>query len=431
MTPALRRIWRSAGGSLSQWGVSGWTGGQYSLLRALLGLYLLVHFIQLFPYGAEIFSNEGVLPNVESSPLALAFPNFLGQWDSPFAVGWLIAVGCIACPFLIVGAWDRSAALVLWYVWACLFGRNPLISNPALPYVGWMLLAHVLMPPAPFGSHQAYGRVDPKGDWRMSRVLYLGAWILLALGYTYSGATKLVSPSWLDGTAFEKVLNNPLARPGFLRDALLALPAPLLKGLTWGALGMELAFAPLALVRKCRPWIWLALVLMHIGLVGILDFTELSLGMLLFHALVFDPAWVKPLGPKAKDRLFYDGNCGLCHRSVRFILAEEPAETFRFAPLQGEKFNKALAKEERLGLPESLVVRKENGEVLVRSDGAAYIAKRLGGYWRILGTLLGWIPRPFRDLGYDLVARVRYRLFRQPKEACPILPAELRKRFDQ
>src|SRR5262249_29596562 len=33
-----------------------------------------------------------------------------------------------------VGCWDRVAAVMLWYIWACLHGRLPLISNPGLPY---------------------------------------------------------------------------------------------------------------------------------------------------------------------------------------------------------------------------------------------------------------------------------------------------------
>src|SRR5215468_6604128 len=48
--------------------------------------------------------------------------------------------------------YHRTAALLLWYLSACLFGRNPLISNPALPFIGWLLLLHTLLPKAPYGS---------------------------------------------------------------------------------------------------------------------------------------------------------------------------------------------------------------------------------------------------------------------------------------
>ena len=41
---------------------NGWTGGQYSRFRLVLGLYLCVHFVHLVPWGAELFSRAGVLP---------------------------------------------------------------------------------------------------------------------------------------------------------------------------------------------------------------------------------------------------------------------------------------------------------------------------------------------------------------------------------
>jgi hypothetical protein len=36
----------------------------------------------------------------------------------------------------------------------------------------------------------------------------------MALGYTYSGVMKMMSPSWCDGSTLERILSNPLARCG-------------------------------------------------------------------------------------------------------------------------------------------------------------------------------------------------------------------------
>ncbi len=119
------------------------------------------------------------------------------------------------------------------------------------------------------------------------------AWAVLAIGYSYSGATKLVSPSWVDGTALRFVIAGPLARPTPLRDALLSLPAPLFAVMTWGALALELACAPLGLIKRLRPWLWLALVGMHLGILALVDFADLTLGMLVAHAFTFDPAWAR------------------------------------------------------------------------------------------------------------------------------------------
>ena len=51
-----------------------WSGGQYGLLRFALGAYLSVHFAALLPWGAEVFSNRGVLPDAAASPLAGSSP---------------------------------------------------------------------------------------------------------------------------------------------------------------------------------------------------------------------------------------------------------------------------------------------------------------------------------------------------------------------
>ena len=111
----------------------GWTGGQYSLWRAALGAYLFVHFAQLVPWAPELFSSAGVLPDGAASPLFRLFPNVLLLSDAPWAATALVAVGAAAAVPLAIGWRDRIAALVCWYVLACLFGRDPLIANPSRP----------------------------------------------------------------------------------------------------------------------------------------------------------------------------------------------------------------------------------------------------------------------------------------------------------
>jgi predicted DCC family thiol-disulfide oxidoreductase YuxK len=409
---------------------NGWTGGQYSIFRAVFAIYLLVHFLQLLPWGAELFSNRGVLPDGSASPLLHLFPNILALNDSPSVVTTLLTLGALLSVLFGIGLYDRAAALGLWYIWACLFGRDPLISNPSIPFVGWMLLAHLFLPPAPYGSLAARGRVDPGGGWCMPPAIFLAAWVVLALGYTYSGYTKLISPSWRDGTALARVLDNPLARPSWLREALLSLPAWLLHAGTWASLGLELAFAPLALVPRLRPCLWGAMLLMHLSLIALIDFADLSLGMVMIHLFTFDPGWIRPAGA-GTERLFYDGHCGLCQRSVRLILAEDATgSAFRFAPLQGETFQALVPAKEREALPMSIVVQTEKGALLTRSSGVLHILRRLGGAWRLLAGLLVLLPARLRDRLYDGVARIRHRLFARPGELCPLMPPSLRARFD-
>ena len=49
----------------------------------------------------------------------------------------------------------------------------------------------------------------------------------------------------------------------------------------------------------------------------------------------------------------------------------------------------------------------------------------------LLGVVhLGALPSAWLDAAYDAIARVRKRIFAAPKDACPILPPDLRTRFD-
>jgi predicted DCC family thiol-disulfide oxidoreductase YuxK len=71
-----------------------------------------------------------------------------------------------------------------------------------------------------------------------------------------------------------------------------------------------------------------------------------------------------------------------------------------------------------------------DGTLLLRAQGVLHILRRLGGAWRVLATLAALVPAGLLDRAYDVVARVRGRLFGAPAEACPIVPAHLRARFD-
>jgi predicted DCC family thiol-disulfide oxidoreductase YuxK len=144
--------------------------------------------------------------------------------------------------------------------------------------------------------------------------------------------------------------------------------------------------------------------------------------------LAFDPRWIPAWRPAAKETLFFDGECGLCHRTVRFVLAEErDPRSIDFAPLGSEAFRRALGHVP--GLPDSVVLLTADGTALVRSAAVLRILSTLGGWWRALAALLRVVPAPLLDMAYDGVARVRRRLFRRPAALCPVLPPRMRARF--
>lgn len=263
-------------------------GRQFAAFRILLGTYLTVHFLQVVPCAAELFSAQGMLPDAKLNFTHGILSNPLEHWGTPaFATGFVMALALLSVAYG-AGLWRRTCAVLLWFGWACLFNRNNLISNPSIPYIGLLLQLTALVPA---GEPWSLGRRDPA--WKFPSSAYWVAWILMATGYTFSGWAKCSSPSWLDGTAMWHVLQNPLARPGLARDLMLQLPEGVLHLLTWGCLAAELLFVPLSFHRFTRIIAWSSMALMHLGILLVVDFADLSVGMLMIHAFTFDPSWFR------------------------------------------------------------------------------------------------------------------------------------------
>lgn len=131
--------------------------------------------------------------------------------------------------------------------------------------------------------------------------------------------------------------------------------------------------------------------------------------------------------------LLYDGLCGLCNGTVRFILARDRVGTLKFAPLQGAFAAGVRARHPEIAGVDSLVlVEREQGagsteRVFVRSEAALGLARYLGGVWLLAG-IFRLVPRVLRDWAYDRVAASRYRLFGRLAVAVPA-PADVRDRF--
>jgi len=124
--------------------------------------------------------------------------------------------------------------------------------------------------------------------------------------------------------------------------------------------------------------------------------------------------------------LFYDGACGLCDRSVRWVMDRDRRAGIWYAPLQGETYGALDIDNKPTDL--STVVLLDGGHLFVRSDAVVRLLKRLGGVWGILGRIGGVVPRGLRDALYRFVARRRLKWF-GGKEACRLATSGERERL--
>ncbi len=109
-----------------------------------------------------------------------------------------------------------------------------------------------------------------------------------------------------------------------------------------------------------------------------------------------------------QEIILFDGDCAYCNGWVRWIMKRDARKHFRFVPLKSEE---GQALRTRNGVPDHI------DSIVLIGDGHAYVRSRAA--WRVLHALPGWrmaafalraVPRPLRDLGYDLIARNRHKL---------------------
>jgi len=139
------------------------------------------------------------------------------------------------------------------------------------------------------------------------------------------------------------------------------------------------------------------------------------------------------------DRLLvvFDGRCRFCNRSVRWFLIRDRMDRLRFSPSGSAEVGALLARQgfqttgNEVGPSTLLAVRNagtSSEKLLVRSAAVLAMLSELPGTWQAVSVVLGWIPRPLRDLGYRSVAKLRYRLGGR-LQSCPIPTPEERAKF--
>ena len=140
-------------------------------------------------------------------------------------------------------------------------------------------------------------------------------------------------------------------------------------------------------------------------------------------------ASVSELSPTGRHVLLYDGVCGLCQYTVRWLLRHDREGRLLFAAHQQPLAAEVLARH-------ALNFEQINSAVLVsnfntpqetlalRSDAILGCLSVLGGAWAVLARISRLVPRALRDAAYRWLARNRIRLF-GPAELCALpTPAE-------
>ena len=125
--------------------------------------------------------------------------------------------------------------------------------------------------------------------------------------------------------------------------------------------------------------------------------------------------------------VLYDGTCLFCHGSMRFIAQHDKAGYFRFGAAQDPRAQPLLDGHGLGDITASTIVLIEHDQVYLRSTAALRIARRLGLPWSLMAVFL-IVPARLRDLVYDLVSNLRYRIA-GTTDSCEIPSDAIRQRL--
>lgn len=129
----------------------------------------------------------------------------------------------------------------------------------------------------------------------------------------------------------------------------------------------------------------------------------------------------------ATPLVLYDGTCGLCARSVRWILRHEADRELYFAPLQGETAEAMRAKYPNIPTSIDSVVYVDGERAHLRSKAFLHMARHFRAPWRWFHAVR-WLPGFVLDLGYRLIAAIRYKVWGKV-DSCELPSPENRARF--
>ncbi len=136
--------------------------------------------------------------------------------------------------------------------------------------------------------------------------------------------------------------------------------------------------------------------------------------------------------------ILFDGVCGLCNKFVQHVLKGDPTVEggskghFVFASLQSNLAKEVLARhgKDSVSLKSVYLIKNldsDNEKLYCKSEAALRVMAELSDWTKNLKFFL-FVPTPLRDIGYDLVATVRYQIFGK-HDSCPLPDPKDRDRF--
>lgn len=111
--------------------------------------------------------------------------------------------------------------------------------------------------------------------------------------------------------------------------------------------------------------------------------------------------------------LLFDGECGLCQKSIQFMLKHEKNNKLKFASLHSDKIKHILNTKplKQYANLDKTMILIENNKIYTQSDAALQLIKYLNHNFKLFYISYG-IPKFFRNKIYQWIAKHRQVFFK-------------------
>ncbi|MBP47235.1 MAG: hypothetical protein CMH53_04795 [Myxococcales bacterium] len=383
---------------------------QFALLRMTLGTIVGVYLIGLL---VQLSVRSELVTSTPSASLS-SYHLVMRSIEIPFGAGYqhqiaiaVLLIGFAGSVALTLGWCRRLASALLCVLWVGVIG-----AKGWAPISSWVSVALALLWTFGASRGEPLALSDTKAQWELAQGFHRLALVGLL------GATSAVG--CINVVTFSQGGTELMGFGWSLQVAQAGAGA-----LAWSVIALQICALPLGLWATSQRWMWALLTAVQLVGLIVCDASWPCSAVLLLHMLSFDARWLPPVELAAQSCVVYfDGVCNLCNGAVDFIVAEDTAAQFRFAPIQGQMAASLQVEEVEQGRSLALQV---DGRLALRTDAVCDIASGLGGHWRVL-SYARWIPKPLRDALYDVIQRNRYAWFGQSQH-CRVPTAAERDRF--
>lgn len=241
--------------------------------RVVMGLMALAHLALLAVDLDYWLTDRGMMQGAEARLIAGPLRPSPLQWvQDPTSVRAFVGATAVAATLFTVG-WHTRVVSVLLYLGMLAIHHRNIPTNCGPDALLLILLFYLMLSPCGAAySLDARRAARRRGTPAESLIVPWAQRLIqlqLCLIYFDTAALKCHGSTWLDGTALHFVLNNP--EIGRFDLSALASYTLVLNALTYGALFVEFALAFLLWFRPTRPWVALAGLGLHAGVLLVIN----------------------------------------------------------------------------------------------------------------------------------------------------------------